>query len=84
MVWAHRVSHKSEKGCQYSSVPDRVTRHNEGASKWTKGKGPWTVVWTSEAKSLSDARKFENILMKKQKGGSGFFRLTGLARSSGS
>ncbi|MHA3770765.1 GIY-YIG nuclease family protein [Verrucomicrobiota bacterium sgz303538] len=65
------------------NVSVRVAQHNEGVSKWTKGKGPWTLVWTSEAKSLSDARKLENLL-KKQKGGAGFFRLTGLSRSSGS
>jgi hypothetical protein len=33
--------------------------------------------------SITDARKFENLL-KKQKGGAGFYRLTGLTRSSGS
>ena len=64
-------------------VTHRVSQHNEGISQWTKGKGPWTLVWTSEAKSLSDARKLENFL-KRQKGGVGFFRLTGLTPSSGS
>jgi len=66
-----------------ADVAHRVAQHNEGASKWTKGKGPWHLVWTSEAKSLTEARKFENLL-KKQKGGAGFCRLTGLSRSSGS
>ena len=64
-------------------VTRRVAQHNEGVSKWTKGRGPWTLVWTSEAKSITDARKLENLL-KKQKGGAGFFRLTGLSHSSGS
>jgi hypothetical protein len=41
------------------------------------------LIWTSEAKFITEARKLENLL-KKQKGGSGFFRLTGLTRSSGS
>jgi len=65
------------------NVASRVAQHNDGISKWTKGKGPWTLVWTSEAKSITDARKLENLL-KKQKGGAGFFRLTGLTRSAGS
>jgi predicted GIY-YIG superfamily endonuclease len=55
----------------------RVAQHNDGVSKWTRDRGPWSLVWTSEALSLSDARKLENLL-KKQKGGAGFFRLTGL------
>ena len=61
----------------------RVAQHNDGVSKWTKGKGPWTLRWTSEAMSITDARKLENEL-KRQKGGDGFYRLTGLPRSSGS
>jgi predicted GIY-YIG superfamily endonuclease len=61
----------------------RLEDHNAGISKWTKNKGPWMLVWTSEATSLSRARKLENLL-KRQKGGDGFYQLTGLARSSGS
>ena len=59
----------------------RLAQHNDGISKWTKGKGPWTLIWTSEALSLSDARKLENLL-KRQKGGVGFYRFTGITRSS--
>jgi putative endonuclease len=55
----------------------RVQQHNEGVSKWTKSRGPWALVWTSPNYSLSDARKMENLL-KRQKGGLGFFKLTGL------
>lgn len=65
------------------NIVQRIAQHNDGLSTWTKGKGPWTLVWTSEEKSLADARKLENLL-KKQKGGAGFFNLTGLTRSSGS
>ena len=64
-------------------VETRLQQHNEGISKWTKGKGPWVLRWTSEAMSISDARKLENLL-KRQKGGRGFYQLTGLPRSSGS
>ena len=45
----------------------RLGQHNAGASRWTRNRGPWELVWTSEAMSLSDARKLENRL-KKQKG----------------
>ena len=61
----------------------RVAQHNSGASKWTRSRGPWSLVWTSHAMDLSEARKLENLL-KKQKGGLGFYKITGLSRSSGS
>ena len=64
-------------------VEVRLTQHNEGVSKWTKHRGPWTLRWTSEAMSITEARKLENEL-KRQKGGDGFYRITGLVRSSGS
>jgi putative endonuclease len=59
-------------------VRRRIGQHNDGRSRWTKGRGPWACVWKSKKLSLGDARKLENLL-KRQKGGSGFFRLTGLA-----
>ena len=65
------------------NIHHRLIDHNSGTSKWTKNKGPWILVWNSHQMSLSDARKLENLL-KRQKGGLGFFKLTGLKRSSGS
>ena len=75
------------------TVANRVQQHNDGESKWTKGKGPWGLRWTSdlsrrndvkaEAMSITNARKLENLL-KKQKGGQGFYNITGLTRNSGS
>ena len=64
-------------------VSIRLQQHNDGISKWTKGKGPWSLAWTSAAMSMTEARKLENLL-KRQKGGAGFYHLTGLPRSSGS
>ncbi|HEX7469316.1 MAG TPA: GIY-YIG nuclease family protein [Verrucomicrobiae bacterium] len=61
----------------------RLQQHNDGISKWTRSRGPWTLAWASEPLSLTDARKLENYL-KRQKGGIGFQKLTGLNRSSGS
>jgi putative endonuclease len=61
------------------NVSVRLEQHNNRASKWTRARGPWELRWTSEPMSLSDARKFE-LLLKKQKGGAGFYELTGLAK----
>ena len=63
----------------------RVAQHNAGESKWTAKYRPWILAWQSEELDLSAARKLENLL-KSQKGGDGFYRLTGLSRpgSSGS
>jgi putative endonuclease len=64
-----------------SKVPQtRLLQHNSGASRWTKGKGPWTIVWLSNPMNLSEARKLENIL-KRQKGGLGLKTLTHLKGS---
>lgn len=60
-------------------VPFRLRQHNEGISKWTTDRGPWNLIWTSEAMSLSEARKLENKL-KRQGRGSGFYTITGLPR----
>ena len=64
-------------------VPRRVSQHNSGVSKWTRGKGPWKLVWQTCSLTLSQARKLEREL-KRQKGGNGFFRMTGLERGHGS
>jgi putative endonuclease len=60
-------------------VPGRVLDHNGGVSRWTRGKGPWSLVWQSKEMSLSAARKLENRL-KRQGRGSGFFTITGISR----
>ncbi len=62
-------------------VNRRVQQHNDGISKWTKNRGPWTLVWQKEFSDLSEARKFENLL-KRQKGGNGFYEMTGLESGS--
>jgi predicted GIY-YIG superfamily endonuclease len=57
----------------------RVNQHNTGISKWTRNRGPWKLIWVSEGMSLSEARKLENKL-KRQKGGKGFYVMTGLPK----
>jgi putative endonuclease len=51
----------------------RVQQHNSGLTRSTRRKGPWTLVWQSEALSLNGARRLE-LDLKRQKGGNGFFR----------
>ena len=65
-------------GCTHK-VEHRLEQHNAGMSKWTRGRGPWQLVWQKSFPTLTETRKFENLL-KRQKGGSGFAKLTGLDR----
>jgi predicted GIY-YIG superfamily endonuclease len=58
----------------------RVQQHNDGDSKWTRSRGPWSLIWASVPMSLTEARRLENFL-KRQKGGEGFYQLTGLTKS---
>ncbi|PYK85700.1 MAG: hypothetical protein DMF47_09315 [Verrucomicrobia bacterium] len=58
----------------------RIEQHNSGKSRWTKSKGPWSLVWQSQELPLTDARKLENQL-KRQGRGKGFYSITGLRRS---
>jgi len=61
-------------------VPHRLEEHNAGRSRWTKGRGPWIVVWQSGDLSLTEARRLENRL-KRQGRGKGFYSITGLPRT---
>jgi len=61
-------------------VANRLGEHNTGRSRWTRGKGPWSLRWQSLELLLGDARRLENLL-KRQKGGTGFYQITGLPRS---
>jgi len=74
---------RNPKGRFYIGVSEDVDRrvedHNCGKSRWTKDRGPWALVWQSQKLSLGDARKLENLL-KRQKGGSGYYRITGINR----
>jgi putative endonuclease len=62
-------------------VGRRIGQYNVGDSRWTRGKGPWILIWQSEEMNLSSARKLE-LLLKRQKGGDGFYKLIGLSRFS--
>ena len=60
-------------------IARRLEQHNSGKSEWTKGRGPWMIVWQSEGLSLGNARRLENRL-KRQGRGKGFYSITGLRR----
>jgi len=55
----------------------RLLQHNSGVSKWTARHAPWECVHLERCESYSDARKRE-LLLKRQKSGTGFYTLTGL------
>src|SRR5205809_1068797 len=71
-------------GTFYIGLTDRSEERRAGnktsKSRWTRGKGPWQLVWQSTGLTLNDARKLENQL-KRQKGGDGFYRITNLQRA---
>ena len=82
MFWVYVLQNPKDRF--YIGLSDdigrRINQHNVGHSKWTRGKGPWTLIWQSEEMNLSSARKLE-LLLKRQKGGDGFYRMIGLPRS---
>ncbi|MCF7918063.1 GIY-YIG nuclease family protein [Candidatus Gracilibacteria bacterium] len=45
-----------------SHLEQRMGEHQDGLSPWTKGKGPWTLVYHEEFKTRSDATKREKFL----------------------
>jgi putative endonuclease len=62
-------------------VEKRLNDHNAGISTWTRYRGPWHLIWTSDPMNLKEARQLENFL-KAQKGGDGLYRHIGILRSS--
>jgi putative endonuclease len=78
---------RNAAGRRYIGVTDdvdrRLVQHNQGVSRWTRGRGPWNLEWLCTPRSLGDARALEN-LMKRQKGGAGLETLMREHRSSGS
>ena len=78
---------RNPTGLRYIGLSDdvvrRVQEHNQGVSRWTRGKGPWNAEWTSTPRSLGEARKLENLL-KRQKGGVGLAPILLREGSSGS
>ena len=42
-----------------NNLTDRIERHNQGRSKYTKPKRPWRLVYCEEFASRSEAQKSE-------------------------
>ena len=85
MAGAYRVYVlQNPEGRFYVGLTDDVARrlqqHNNGESRWTKSRGPWTLVWQNQELPLTEARKLENRL-KRQGRGKGFYSITGLSRN---
>ncbi len=59
----------------------RLSQHNSDVFTWTRHRGPWKLVWYQPGLTLFEARKLE-LLLRRQKGGNGFFIFTGLPRPS--
>ncbi len=74
ILWS-QSSHRFYIGIT-ENVEKRFKQHNDGISKWTAKFRPWTIALVEAYPDYTDARKRE-ILLKKQKGGNGFYRLTG-------
>ena len=49
------------------NVDERVTRHNQRRSKYTKGRGPWELVYTEEFADRSSAMKREKEIKSRKK-----------------
>ncbi|WP_052324559.1 GIY-YIG nuclease family protein [Haliscomenobacter hydrossis] len=40
---------------QTNNLPDRILRHNTNRNKWTKNKGPWTLIFSRAFETRSEA-----------------------------
>ena len=49
------------------NVDERVTRHNQRRSKYTRGRGPWELVGTEEFADRSSAMKREKEIKSRKK-----------------
>ncbi len=57
-----------------SNITDRLQRHNEGRSRFTRSKMPWKLVYSEEYESRQEAMKRERQI-KSYKGGIAFKNL---------
>ena len=47
---------------QTSNLELRLERHNEGSVIWTKGRGPWGLVYSEEFPTRSEAMVREKVM----------------------
>ena len=62
-------------------IDERLLRHNEGRSKYTKSRRPWALVHTEKFPSRSEAVKRENQI-KSRKSRKFIEKLVGASRQS--
>jgi putative endonuclease len=55
-------------------IEKRLSQHNNGISRWTSRYKNWRLVYSSSFETRKEALVFEKLL-KKQKGGQGFYNL---------
>lgn len=70
---------KSQDGSYYightNDLDRRLREHNQGDSTYTAmNSGPWHIIYKKEFLTRGDAMKHENLL-KRQKGGDGFYSI---------
>jgi putative endonuclease len=61
------------------NIDIRVQQHNAGMSRSIRGRDRWRIVRQRDFLTSSAVRELE-LELKKQKGGNGFYKLTGLQR----
>ena len=47
---------------QTNNLEDRLKRHNQNRNKYTKGKGPWKLVYSKSFNTRAEAVQLETIL----------------------
>jgi putative endonuclease len=47
---------------QTNNLSDRLIRHNTDRNKWTKGKGPWELIFSKSFSSRAEAVGLERKL----------------------
>lgn len=55
-------------------LKERIKKHNSHGSRWTKYKGPWSLLYQEECETKTEAIKREHEI-KSYKGGNAFKRL---------
>lgn len=45
-------------------LEDRIIRHNNGRERYTKGRGPWDLIYSEEYDTRSMAMKREKLFKK--------------------
>jgi putative endonuclease len=48
-------------------IQKRLIAHNEGLSRYTKNKGPWSLVFIKYFKEKSEALQFEKLLKRQNR-----------------